>query len=721
MHDASRPDYAPAVARCLAGGADPQPELISLVREVLELPSPSDRAGLEELQRRIDATPGATNPIGLVYGGATKIKGYVFEAPKLPEIRGASALLDWVNETQLPRLWRADTPAEYVQRGIIYASGGNILAFAPAAQAQDLATQIERSYTDQTLTANSAAVAASFQLLELRFGRNPLAYWTDEFLRDCKDAQLCAVLLAYYYPPEGVASADRGEEALRRRFLNRKSFGELVTLLATMFNRRRDERASHGGERASHGEVRFLPRIELIPWAVKCQSSDVRPAVVAAQVGSDTRLLSEPSARKLAVGRVVKQVKGITDLDCALLPWKVPSELEHESWERRWERYLKADGKDSAYAKAQGVRFPKPASDVGEIGAASEPRRYIGLIYADGNNIGRVMATLSDPGLYHQVSDALTDVAQQSVFAALAEHLAPALVTGEETKGPKLVHPFEILAIGGDDLFIVVPGSRAGDIALSIARVFEIELTRRFAELGLTMSSATSLEGRYYGRDPAAAAVKQFTPTVGLSAGVLIAQENSPFFFLRDLVAQLLKRAKDLAKNHAAAHDQDGKPRPRFYGGAVDFMVLKSTTMVTDKISVFRQAALNDHEASLRRLTARPYTWAEFAGLLATSRAISAARVPRSQLYRLRRVLDQDDGEGVLNSTMEYLYTRSRQPPKTAAALMEHVERAWCLGRLERAPRIGMPPWSPRGSAGYETVWPDLIELAEFIPLSEDR
>lgn len=709
-----RSDFARVIASCLASSGEPAPTLLALVRDVLAMPEGPTRAELEAMQRRIAATPGATNSVALVYGGATKIKGYVFEASKLPEIRGASALLDWVNERGVRQIWHAalDGPfgdADLVAQCVVYASGGSFLAFAPAALAQNLATAVERRYTAETLTANSAAVQRPFGLLELRFGRDPLRYWADEFLQDCRDEQRRAALLAYYYPPEGVDPADTGEEALRRRFLHRKGFGELVTVLATMFNRRRDERAAHG-------EPRSLPRFELSPWAAKCQSSDVRPAIVAARVGADTRLLSEPSARKLAAGRVVKRSIQIGDLDQTLHPWKVPADLHHQSWEQRWQDYLLSDeGRTSPYALAQGGRFPKPASDVGQISAASRPSRYIGLIYADGNNIGRLMATLTSPRLYQEASAALSEVAQHAVLSALAAHLEPVEVPDDEEGGRKLVHPFEILAIGGDDLFVVVPGDRACDIALHIARVFETELTKRFAALGLAPDSATALGGRYAGRDPAAAAFKDAVPAAGLSAGVLIAQENAPFFFLRGLVEQLLKGAKRLARDNAAAFDREGRPKPRFYGGAVDFMVLKSTTMVTDKIGTFRAAALADHEKSKRRLTARPYTWAEFAGLLATTRALKAADVPRSQLYRLRRALDQDDGEGILTSVMEYLYTRARQRERVAGALKAHVEEAWCLKSIGTQERLAMPPWSPRGDTGYETIWPDLVETWEFV------
>jgi CRISPR-associated protein Cmr2 len=50
--------------------------------------------------------------VGLVYGGATKIKPYVFDLPKLHEIRGASALLDNINLVDLPVFFGADSSDE---------------------------------------------------------------------------------------------------------------------------------------------------------------------------------------------------------------------------------------------------------------------------------------------------------------------------------------------------------------------------------------------------------------------------------------------------------------------------------------------------------------------------------------------------------------------------------------------------------------------------------
>lgn len=701
------PDYDRVIAECLVYPQEPPKELIAVVQKVLAAPAEPSREQLKTLNQQLNAHP---RRLALVHGGATKIKGYVFEAPKLPEIRGASALLDWVGEQQIHQIWHAALPqknrdANQPHPYIIYASGGSFLAFAPCDKAQELATKVERAYTEHTLTANSVAVAACFDLLEIRFGRlfngeaTDTFYWIEDFLQDCKDEHKWNELKSYYYHPKDKEN-DKSDAVLKQRFFNRKTFGELVTVLATMFHRRRDERASHG-------EPRCLPHYELIPWAVKCQSSDVRPAVINAHIGSDTRQLSEASARKLAVGRLVKGAD-VGGLEKMLKPWQLPQDLRQKSWESRWQTFLEHHAQ-SHYATKLANSQVKPASDLSSIGAASKPSRYIGLIYADGNNIGRLMATLNTPEIYHKVSRALSEVAEQAVFTALAQHLEP--VNG--------VHPFEILTIGGDDLFIIVPGDKAFDIALMIGQHFEEQLTTRLDNLAQTYNLSISppkSTSKYLRYNPSNATTP-FLPLVGLSAGVLIAQENTPFFFLRDLVEELLKKAKKLAKQNA---DKG------FFGGAIDFMVLKSIGMVSDNIDAFRAEALQDYPHSPRRLTARPYMWAEFAGLLTSIRALKQANAPRSQLYRIQRVLLRNRTAGIFDSAMEYLYTRSRLRD-ISTVLIDHIEHPWHWPSTSAPQRVCVPPWSSRPypddkqpkNHQYETIWPDLLEAYDFVPTKQ--
>lgn len=82
--------FVPAIAACLAHGTDVQFQaLIPLVEYVFsaEHPSQPTRDELEgiqvEIRTRLSRAQLAPehDKIALVYGGATKIKGYVFEAP----------------------------------------------------------------------------------------------------------------------------------------------------------------------------------------------------------------------------------------------------------------------------------------------------------------------------------------------------------------------------------------------------------------------------------------------------------------------------------------------------------------------------------------------------------------------------------------------------------------------------------------------------------------
>jgi CRISPR-associated protein Cmr2 len=715
--------FTRAVAACLAyeTGVDAR-SLADAVRLVLgNAPAAPSRTTLEQLHRDVTerlvaaGLPQESHRVALVYGGATKIKGYVFEAPALPEIRGASALLEWVNDHRLPAIWSEALGENLGSLGIVYAGGGSFLSFAPAAKGAELAGRIEEEFTRQTLTANSVAVAETFSLLELRYGRRPLDFWTEEFLNCWRNPQLRPELETYYYTPlPGSAVVNLSDDEIRkagparslspdeidalRRFLNRKQFGELVTLLATMFNRRRDERAYAGAPRV-------LPLYPMTPWTERCASSDVRPAEWRGTVADETRAYSEPSARKRYVGQLIKrddddQTRWYT----STFAWRAPDDLRDRSWETRWEAFLAEEGAATPYRRAMDQQpNVTPPRDLNEIGAASRPDRYIGIIYADGNNVGRLIATLSTPDDLHQTSAHLSTAAVDAVFMALARCLQPAVARRERRR--VVVHPFEILTIGGDDLLLIVPGSRAFDVALTIAHEFERSLAQRLPAPSGSRSSSDILKHMRYARETLITR-EPYPPSVGLSAGVVIAHESAPIFFLRDLVEELLKRAKKLARRYAGQH---------YYGGAVDFMVLKSVTMVADTVEAFRKAAL--HDESNRRLTARPYTWHEFAGLLETARALQRGNFPRSQLYRLRQVIETTPG--VIASTMEYLYTRVRQK-SLSTTLNEHIEQAWRSADTALR-RPATPPWLPAAREAYETIWSDLAEIYEMISLSESE
>ena len=333
-------DITIALAWCLAWGTQKQPQYdISLLQEMRQAIQ-SDREVPTEVRSLVEQVKRLQNidkdyfpetiqglqekypelwnqqtEIGLVYGGATKIKQYVFEAAKLPDIRGASALLDRINLIDLPaffgkyddgirksisisqwlRKYFVGLESALIPELLIYYKGGNVLAFCPKVFADDLANAIERRYTEETLTANSCAVSNTFKLLEIRFGllNNSQHFWLDAYLNlDRYQGNQKQLIEAYFGNYQKVGDKPKSEQELRAAFSQRKNFNELVTNLAIAFNRRRA-----GNITANRSSRAYPPIFETHPYLVR-DESDRRPAVFKPDGLPDKPNLSESLARK---------------------------------------------------------------------------------------------------------------------------------------------------------------------------------------------------------------------------------------------------------------------------------------------------------------------------------------------------------------------------------------------------------------------------------------
>jgi CRISPR-associated protein Cmr2 len=658
------------------------------------------------LKRRIDfgnhPLKQVEERVALVYGGATKIKGYVFESARLPEVRGASALFDRINMEDVPALWgkriemsNEITAVVSAPECVVFANGGNFLAFAPVGKAAELADAVEERYSTETLVGNSAAVWNEFSLLELQYGRQPESFWWEDYEAYQNEGHKSLLEAYYTYPAELDPGTDTG------CFYQRKAFGELVTVLAGKMMRRRGGWGHEGDRLARH-----IPQYELSPFAIKCHSCDVRPAVL--QDKQADKEYCEPCARKRVVGQKAKRecetnVRWFTD---TFFDW---SPYAGESWEEQFEAFLSQYQplKESYYARGQARGWKSAiqvtaARDLGEIGAGSDPKRYVGLIYADGNNVGARVARLSTPAEYRQFSQKLFDATKEAVFQALASHLEPAFVpeANKETRreSSAWVHPFEIITIGGDDLILIVPGSKALDIALSIGERLEEKLGGKLpAEKQPNLYEGQRFR-KYALQDHEMSPVRDswiYEPRISLSAGVVIAHETTPIFFLHDLAQQLLKSAKRWRKE---------KGLPPYKAGTVDFLALKSVGMVASRLKQFRKQAYELDQN--RRLTARPYTWVELRSLLDTVRTLRyQSHFGRSQVYRLQDFLF----EGRRSAAVNYLYAFSRLPSEGRRKLARSFNLAW-------HDKSDVPPWRQRvNQRGVETIWRDLVELYDFV------
>lgn len=624
------------------------------------------------------AAPGDANlKVALVSGGATRIKAYVFESARLPEIRGASELLDRINREGVPRLWKEPDPAGIgCEECLIYTGGGEVLAFAPVSKAQWLADEIEQIYARETMVAQSVAVWQAFTLNQIRHG-----------LLD-----------------DGGAYRPEAERIPVHIPAGTEGFGSLIPPLTLARYRRREGNAEAGRE------PRAIAHIETVPFARRCSSCELRTAVINARVGDDEdRPLCEPCARKRVFGQLTKRKN-------ADLSWWYKADFRWQpeaggrdvrSWATRFEDWLERD--DNAQSKAEyedgmhlrSVREPEAVRDVGEIAQASNPPGFIGFVYADGNDMGRLLEALDTPSDYAAFAEEVSRALQGATFAALAKHLYPVNVVREGRSGEVLVHPFEILSIGGDDLLLIVPAHvalpLACDIALDVERKLLDADPRRFArhhEDGGTAYVWAEVQ-RCRGESPASQC------KVSLSAGVVIADAHTPIFYLEELANQLLKSAKSRAKWLRQG-------RRGYFGGTVDFLSLKSVTTLSGMIEQFREDLMTKGG---RRLYARPYTLAEASALVETVKLLKAAKFPRGQLHRLRESLSV----GTMPSTVDYRYFLSRDDqPKAARLKIEHM---WSqAGTVPRS-----TPWREQlGRKGaLETIWPDVVELYDFVPGEE--
>src|SRR5919199_231629 len=320
--------------------------LASLVQQVKQLQNIDEKyfpCTLEQLKSDYPALWKQKTQIGLVYGGATKIKQYVFEAAKLPDIRGASALLDRINLIDLPaffgqepeqcrresnsldsqeardwyqkvRNWldtcspNNDNSLKFSQvlipELIIYSTGGNILAFCPAAFVDNLADAIEKRYTEETLTANSCAVGENFSLLEIRFGllgdgNQP---WLDWYLQP--NVHTNSVVEAYFGSSRDLKTKQKKTiQQLTEAFKDRKNFNELAGKLAEVFHQRRNGNDGLGVNRTSR---RYPPMYETHPYLIR-DENDHRSAMFRANELPGRPYLSESLSRKRIVGEKAKK------------------------------------------------------------------------------------------------------------------------------------------------------------------------------------------------------------------------------------------------------------------------------------------------------------------------------------------------------------------------------------------------------------------------------
>lgn len=289
-------------------------------------------------------------------------------------------------------------------------------------------------------------------------------------------------------------------------------------------------------------------------------------------------------------------------------------------------------------------------------------------MYADGNNIGRIIRTIREKKDFKSFSTMVDRSLKDACHEGLAAHCQ--LRTGPEGIGKV---PADILLLGGDDLLVYLAADLALPFALAAAR-------------GFTEKTQTRLEAKPFFRDLFQG------QGLTLSFGIAIGKSHTPFTILLEQAEELLKSAKK-----AGGANRTGFSIPLTY---LDYHF----TSYFNQLRVADCRDLHMHLAAAKplQLTAKPYNLDEAQALWDHARSLAQSDIPRSRLH----ALGVAPTRGKMTATLDCLSIWGR----TRNSEQRHLLRE-TLDRFGGDPFI--VPWRDGGTA-FTTQLIDLLELVEL-------
>ena len=390
----------------------------------------------------------------LVKGGLVKIKQYYLETNKIPEIRGASLLLEKVNTEEMKRL----VSKEHIRECLIYAGGGKMMGIFPAGTGEDICRKIEVMVEEETVTALFNFCSRPYQMSRL--------------ICDYKNV------------------VDEMDLVLEER-------------------------------QGLRWDFRIEPQADKAKKEF-CTSCRNRHAVASfSHEGEEEKLCPSCLHKRHEGGRKAKHSR----------------HQEYKDFiKRTYKKVISDDSK--SYNKL---------TDIAENG-------FIGIIYGDANSMSSHINRLQSFMTMRYFSEVTADTVTSIVFRALYKNLGNSL-------------SFEVIAVGGDDIFLIVPGTKAYDIACTIGKEFDNQFQNRS-------------NGEY-----------QMT----MSLGVCITHDNMPVQYSFAIAQELLKSAKQKAWQER----KKGNAK-----GTIDWMVIENEMPGGADLKYLRKGRPDKPKKTLR-----PYTW----------------------------------------------------------------------------------------------------------------
>ena len=254
-------------------------------------------------------------------------------------------------------------------------------------------------------------------------------------------------------------------------------------------------------------------------------------------------------------------------------------------------------------------------------------RKLLATIYGDGDNFGKVAQKLSSLPLALQWTHRVEKTTQAAAALALAQATQAAAGRRRQQPGTDPVLdklPFQVLALGGDDLIFIT----AGELGLRVCE--------RFLYL-------TDLE---FQRGPGRCLTD--TP-LSFSLGCLLADEKAPVRrTVRFTEDELLKWAKRAGRRRSALQAE----------GMVAYLLALTPEQIPPDLSYYQEQVFLSPQDSLLNLchTLRPFSRKELNFLLE-----KAAKIGTSHLGRLHRLVAVFVQSPPLTACLHYVYQKSRE------------------------------------------------------------
>lgn len=513
-------------------------------------------AGVDILKQKMD----------FVKGGMVKIKQYYLETNKISEIRGASLLLDTVNQEKMDEL----IGQMHIKECLIYTGGGKIMGILPEKTGQDFCRELELLVERETVTAQSNFLSHSYELKRIIHDYQAIVDEIDLALEERQGFR-------WDFRIEPQVEEKISESVLIEK--GYKKIKETVQEFCTSCRKR-------------HAIVKRVYSLEML-----CQSC------------------------------LYKRLNGGRD-------------AKHSIHERFFD-YVE---------KRHGVVVPDylkkvPCNKLEDIAE----KNFIGIIYGDANNMSNQINNLTSSMMMRYFSQITSGTVTDIVFESLYRHL----------KGKP---SFEVIAVGGDDIFLIVPGNHAYDIACTIGELFDQQFSNRSTgENNVTMS-----------------------------IGVCITHKNMPVQYSFDIAQKLLKSAKQKAWEER----QEGT-----ITGTIDWMVIENEMAGSADLKYQRR-----NQQDKPKKTFRPYTWQQAKDMKHFLHEIEKEKAFAFQLRQSWYQHTKSEAE------LFYEYQISRKSETNVCKALDHFAKS-LGGQVEKSNIIYR-------QESY-TPWLDAIELWDYVEGTE--